>query len=250
MRQNTYFISDCHLGADYIANPRAHEGRVVAFLDSIKDDARALYLLGDILDYWYEYRNVVPRGHIRLFGRLAELADAGVQITWITGNHDVWLFDYLSREIPLRVVTSHTLETIGDTKFLLSHGDDVTPQPIKYRLMMRCFKSRFCQTLYAAVHPRWTYSIAHGWSRHNRVSRHPVTPHDGTWLQRQLEDFAATHHSEHPDVKFYVFGHLHIAGVTDVAPDARVAFLGDWLEKDTYAVYDGTTLEVRTFPSE
>ena len=100
----TYFISDLHLGARYIAEPREHEMRVVRWLDSIKHNAKRIFLLGDILDYWYEYRYVVPRGHVRFLGKLAELADSGVEITWMTGNHDIWLFDYLSSELGIKVV--------------------------------------------------------------------------------------------------------------------------------------------------
>ena len=94
-RRNTYFLSDMHLGASYIADPRAHENRVVSFLRSIENDARAVYLLGDVLDYWFEYRSVVPRGYVRFFGQLARMADAGIEIVWFTGNHDIWLFDYV-----------------------------------------------------------------------------------------------------------------------------------------------------------
>ncbi|MBR5745314.1 MAG: metallophosphoesterase, partial [Muribaculaceae bacterium] len=103
-RSTTYFIADLHIGAKYITDPRDHERRVVDFLRSIKDDAKTLYLMGDVLDYWFEYKKVVPRGYIRFFGALAELADAGVEIIWFVGNHDIWLFDYLRDEIGLKVV--------------------------------------------------------------------------------------------------------------------------------------------------
>ncbi len=251
MRRNTYFISDCHLGANYITDHRAHEARVVAFLDSIKHDAKALYLLGDILDYWYEYRTVVPRGHVRFFGKLAELADAGVRITWFTGNHDVWLFDYLSREIGLRVEKGFRLADIDGTRFLLSHGDDIPPQPPMYRFTRWCFHNRVCQWLYAAIHPRWTYVIAHGWSSHNRTSRpEPESNTDQERPRRLLEDYCRRHHAGHPEVKYYVFGHLHLCGTTPIADDAEAVFLGDWIQKDTYAVFDGHTMRVCAFDRE
>ena len=122
----TYFLSDLHLGARYIAEPREHEMRVVRWLDSIKHNAKRIFLLGDILDYWYEYRYVVPRGHVRFLGKLAELADSGVEITWMTGNHDIWLFDYLSSELGIKVVDGPVKFTIGACNY--SHKVTVTDQ--------------------------------------------------------------------------------------------------------------------------
>ena len=120
--KNSYFISDLHLGAKYMTDQLERERRVCRFLDSIKDDAAELFLLGDILDYWYEYKYVVPRGYIRFLGKLAELADAGVKLTWVTGNHDVWLFDYLRNQLHMTVLKGHTeVETAGK-RILISHG--------------------------------------------------------------------------------------------------------------------------------
>ena len=146
---------------------------MVRFLDRIRDDAAALFLVGDILDYWYEFRSVVPRGHVRFLGKLAQLADAGVRITWITGNHDVWLFDYLRDEVGLTVLRRATVVDVNGHQFFLSHGDDVGYQRPMYRFMKWCFTSRLCQTLYAAVHPRWTTLVATGWSTSNRTTRRP-----------------------------------------------------------------------------
>ena len=119
----TYFISDIHLGALYIKNRRSHERRIVAWLDTIADDADELYLVGDILDYWYEYRTVVPRGYVRFFGALARLADKGVRITWLIGNHDIWLFDYLRHEIGINIIDGAIRADIGGHSFFISHGD-------------------------------------------------------------------------------------------------------------------------------
>ena len=120
------FLSDLHLGANYIANSRAHENRVVDFLRHEGSDADHIYLLGDVLDYWYEYRTVVPRGFVRFFGELARLADSGVKITWMTGNHDIWLFDYLRDEIGMEVIDApFIIREIGGQRFLLAHGDRI-----------------------------------------------------------------------------------------------------------------------------
>lgn len=244
----TYFISDCHLGGRYIADRRAHEARVVRFLDHIKDDAAALFLVGDILDYWYEYRNVVPRGYVRFLGKLAQLADAGVRITWVTGNHDVWLFDYLRDEVGLTVQRQAAIVDVEGTPFLISHGDDVGRQSPRYRFMKWCFTSRLCQWLYASVHPRWTYMIAVGWSTNNRIKRSAEDEErEKIPAADELVRYVRQHHAQNPDVKHYVFGHLHLARI-DQVDDAQVVFLGDWIKQDTYAVFDGNQLTLHHFP--
>ena len=166
--KNAYFISDLHLGASYIPDPVAHESRITKFLDSITGDAAELYLLGDILDYWYEYRTVVPRGYTRFFGTLCRMADSGVRITWFIGNHDIWLFDYLKEEIGMKVVDGFEIKEILGKRFFLSHGDGVGRLPASFRFLRATFRNKVCQKLYAAIHPRWTIPFAHRWSNHSR----------------------------------------------------------------------------------
>ena len=249
--KRTYFISDLHLGASYIGDARAHEARVLRFLDSIAPQAQAIYLLGDVLDYWYEYRKVVPRGHVRFFGKLAQLADAGVKITWLTGNHDVWLFDYLSHEIGLTVHKSYVMQEIAGRTYFLSHGDDVGRRPRSYRFMRWCFHSRVCQCLYAAIHPRWTTAVATGWSAGNRTGRQAAAVAvEQERCASQLISFAREHHASHPQVAAYLFGHLHLARFTHTEHDGSgvpVVFLGDWIDQDTYAVLDEAGLRLEKF---
>jgi len=241
-----YFISDLHLGARYLSDPREAECRVVRFLDSIAADATHLFLLGDILDYWYEYRSVVPRGYVRFFAALARLADAGVQLTWMTGNHDVWLFDYLRDEIGLTVAHEPIVVNLAGRTLFMSHGDDVGKIPFRYRFMKACFTSRVCQTLYAAVHPRWTMAVATGWSTSNRTHRKPeVTQQMAAQNAAAVTEFATAHHQQHPEVWAYVFGHLHIADVREIDPDCHILWLGDWINKFTYAVLDEHGMSLR-----
>ena len=237
--RNTYFISDLHLGAKYMDEPLENERRVCRFLDSIKDDAARLFLLGDILDYWYEYKYVVPRGYIRFLGKLAELADAGVEITWVVGNHDVWLFDYLRDQIGLTVLTGHTVVDVDGRHFLISHGDDVGVQPVMYRFTRWCFHNRVCQFLYAAIHPRWTYPIATGWSNESRKtsSKHSEAQHNKSMdaVQRLIE-FSTAYAASHPQIDAFFYGHVHYA--SDVRRDGMppVILLGNWLSSFSYAV--------------
>ena len=249
--KKAYFISDSHLGADYITDKRAHEGRLVRFLDTIKHDAAELYLLGDILDYWYEYKNVVPRGHIRFLGKLAELADAGVKIYWFTGNHDVWLFDYLATEVGLTVMKGNTIMEIMGTPFLLSHGDDVGYQKPMYRFTRWCFYNPVCQWLYASIHPRWTYPIATGWSKQNRVTRSKETEDKIKEVCRlRLETYCNEQIEIHPEVKHFVFGHIHLAYQKELAARRMMTILGDWIDQFTYACFDGNEVKLLKFDVE
>ncbi len=238
--KNTYFISDLHLGAKYMHDPLERERRVCRFLDSIKDDAAQLYLLGDILDYWYEYKYVVPRGYIRFLGKLAELADAGVSITWVTGNHDVWLFDYLRDQIGLTVLYGHTMVEAAGKRVLIAHGDDVGVQHAMYRFTRWCFYNKVCQWLYAGIHPRWTYPIATGWSNENRTRRNPQEQQAiSDRAANRLVDFSRQYHKAHPEVEAFIYGHIHIARVHDQEPGLPpVFFLGEWINHSTYLKLD------------
>ena len=153
-RHTTYFISDLHLGARYLPDRRLHEAKIVSFLHSIRDTAEAIYLVGDVLDYWYEYRTVVPRGYVRFFGALAALADSGVRITWLTGNHDIWLFDYLRDEIGIEVVDGSIIRDIAGKRFFIAHGDGVGLLKPSFRFIRAMFRNHICQRLYSSIHPR------------------------------------------------------------------------------------------------
>lgn len=251
-RTRTYFISDLHLGSRYVADRRRHERAVVGFLHSIRHDARALYLLGDILDYWYEYRTVVPRGYVRFFGALAGLADAGVEIYWIVGNHDVWLFDYLRDEIGITVLDPKGggMEmNIDGTVFFLAHGDGIGRLTPGVRAMRAIFRSRICQTLYAAVHPRWTVWLANSLSSGSRSHglREGVAERTRTEAVAAMRDFASGYSSLHPEVRYIVMGHHHVALDEAVGGDCRMVILGDWLSLETYAVFDGENLVLKHF---
>lgn len=251
-RPNTYFLSDLHLGAAYISDPRAHERLVVDFLRSIEGDARAVYLLGDVLDYWFEYRTVVPRGFVRFFGQLARMADRGIEIVWFTGNHDIWLFDYLRDEIGIEIVDpsgSGISRLIDGTLFYLGHGDNFGPQPLGYRLIRAVFHNRVCQRLYASLHPRWTLPFAHGWSSHSRTSRRSAEPRPAHAPGVKAEVMAEARRlaDEMPTLRHIIIGHYHRPLQQDVTPTCTLTMLGDWIRRSTYAVFDGKSLFLREF---
>ena len=246
-----YFLSDLHLGAKYFPNPRQKERAVVQFLDSIAADAEEVYLLGDILDYWYEYKNVVPRGYIRFFAALARLTDAGVSVYWLTGNHDVWLFDYLQTELGITVYHNHLQKEIKGVQFLLSHGDDVGTQPLLYRFTRWCFHNRVCQCLYAGLHPRLTYGIAHAWSTSNRTKRKEAEVNAEIEVCYQhLLQFSQSYAKAHPEVQHFVMGHLHLAKHQAIDTQGRtITILGDWINQNTYATFDGNQITLHTHHS-
>ena len=237
--KKSYFISDLHLGAKYLPDTMERERRVCRFLDSIRADAAELFLLGDILDYWYEYKYVVPRGYIRFFGKLAELADLGVKITWVTGNHDVWLFDYLREQLNLRLLYGHTIVETQGQPILIAHGDDVGVQPTMYRFTRWCFYNKVCQWLYASIHPRWTYPVATGWSNENRTRRDPAEQR--AVAERAIDrlmDYSRASHRSDPTIKAFVYGHIHVARLNRRDDMPPVVFLGDWISQFSYAVLD------------
>ncbi|MBD5322206.1 MAG: UDP-2,3-diacylglucosamine diphosphatase [Bacteroides sp.] len=248
MKTLTYFISDLHLGAGYIADHREHERRVVEFLRAIESTACRLYLLGDILDYWWEYRDVVPRGYVRFFGELARLADNGVEIVWFKGNHDIWIFDYLPREIGLRVHDGVMVTEMDGKRFLLEHGDGVGRLPGTFRMLRGLFRCRFAQRLYAAIHPRWTVGFAHAWSSHSRKSGGYVAPDT---VCNNLVDFAVEYNRTATDkIDYFIFGHLHVAVDRQLPDGSKVVILGDWISRFSYAVWDGKNIRIESFSAK
>ena len=245
-----YFASDAHLGNRYAADPMADEKRLVRWMDRIAPDAAAIYFLGDMFDYWYEYRYVVPRGHVRFLGKLAELHDAGVEIHLFIGNHDIWMFDYLPAEVGAVIHRGPlTVELLG-RRFFLAHGDEVGHQPRKYRFIQRIFRNRLCQVLYAGIHPRWTFGFARGWSLSSRRkgladTRRAAAQERNT---RSLDAFARTYLQSHPETDFFLFGHLHLMLDRQLTPQTRMIVLGDWMQYFSYAVWDG--LELRLLQDE
>lgn len=239
-----YFLSDCHLGAHYM-DRRRHEALLVRFLESIAGDATELYLLGDILDYWYEYRTVVPRGYIRFFGALARLADAGVKITWLTGNHDIWLFDYLSREIGLTVIDGPLTATIAGHNFYMAHGDRLGSEPSRFKLIQKVFRNKCCQTMFAAVHPRWTVPLGYGWSSKNRGVPHPakLTPE----CRQRIVDWANRLLELKPQLDYILLGHYHVKTEIMLHAHCRLEMLGEWIHHSTYGVFDGKNFKLLEF---
>lgn len=241
-----YFLSDLHLGAPYYPDSKAAERRVVQFLDSIKDDAEVIYLLGDILDYWYEYRYVVPRGFVRFFGKLAELTDKGIRIVWLIGNHDIWIFDYLPNELGIEVVDGALIETIDGKGFYMTHGDGIGKLPTSFKMLRRMFRSNICQKLYSGIHPRWTVPFAYNWSRHSRKQDGP-SKEDAERMMNNITVFSKEYKVLHPDINYFIYGHLHLLERFSIAEDCEVVVLGEWIQTFSYGLWDGNDFTLHRF---
>ncbi|MDR0749310.1 MAG: UDP-2,3-diacylglucosamine diphosphatase [Tannerellaceae bacterium] len=251
-RKKIYFASDSHLGARFHADPSAIEKKMVRWLDSIKADASAVWLLGDIFDYWFEYKYVVPKGFVRLLGKLAELSDAGVEIHLFTGNHDVWMFDYLPKETGAIIHRNVLTTDLLGKRFFLGHGDEMDYRSKAFRLLRAVFHNRFCQWLYAAIHPRWTSGLALGWSLSSREGSfkreagQEYQGEDGEYLVA----FAKEYLKSHPGINFFIFGHRHIMLDLMLSHTCRLIIDGDFMTHFSYVEWDGRNLSLKQFEAE
>lgn len=245
---NVYFLSDAHLGSLAISHARMQERRLVRFLDSIKTKASAIYMLGDMFDFWDEYRYVVPKGYTRFLGKLSELTDSGVEVHFFTGNHDLWTYGYLQDECGVVVHKAPVTTEILGRVFYLAHGDGLGDPDPKYRLLHALFHSRVCQRLLNAIHPRWGMALGLNWAKHSRLKRvdgkePPYLGEDREYLVRYAKDYLRTHQ----DIDYFMFGHRHIELDLMLSRKTRLMILGDWIWQFTYAVFDGEHMFMETY---
>jgi len=241
-RDKIYFASDFHLGAYPQPKSEERERTIVSWLDHIKKDAAELYLVGDIFDFWFEYATVVPKGYIRFLGKLAELADMGIKLTFFKGNHDMWMFGYLKKELKASIIDNELELNLNGKKFYIHHGDGLGPGDRKYKMLKKIFRSPLCQWLFARLHPNLGIGIATRWSRHSRISSQaPETflGEDKEWLIVYSKELLQKEHFD-----YMVFGHRHVPYHIKVNNSTEVVNLGEWINHCTYAVWDGENLSL------
>lgn len=241
-----FFASDFHLGVPDHSSSLNREKKIVAWLESIRHEAHTIYLLGDIFDFWFEYRHAIPRGFIRLQGKLAELRDAGVPVVFFTGNHDMWMFDYFTKELDIPVYREPMLLITARHRMLIGHGDGLGPGDKTYKLLKKVFNSKVCQWLFARLHPNLGIGIANRWSRRSRISNmkkdESFAGEEGEFLWVYCREMEKTNHHD-----FYIFGHRHLPLDLVINESSRYINLGEWVNYCTYAVYDGKTVELKTY---
>ena len=238
--KNVYFLSDAHLGSLAIDHSRMHERRLVRFLDSIKNKAAAIYLLGDMFDFWYEFKYVVPRGYTRFLGKLSELSDMGVEIHYFTGNHDIWAYDYLEKECGVILHKQPLTTEIYGKIFVLAHGDGLGDPDKKFKFIRALFHNKVCQFLFSTIHPRWSMWLGLTWAKHSRMKRNnneepPCMGENREHLVLYTKEYIKTH----PDVDYFIYGHRHIEIDLQLSRKSRMIVLGDWITQFSYVVYDG-----------
>ncbi|MBW6536468.1 MAG: UDP-2,3-diacylglucosamine diphosphatase [Mariniphaga sp.] len=244
-KKKIYFISDVHLGAPALANNRERELLFARWLDFIRDDVTELYMLGDIFDFWFEYRKVVPRGFTRILGRLADLSDKGVSIHFFTGNHDVWVFDYLPNEIGLTLHPNEFITEILGKKFYLAHGDGLDPDDKGYIFLKKIFTSKRLQWWFARIHPNFAFHMAHQWSKSSRLSK--LNREEEFKVKNECMYKFAENYLEKEWIDYFIFGHRHQMANVKMNQNARFILLGDWIKNFSYGVFDGENFELNKF---
>lgn len=237
-----YFVSDVHLGLNY-KDPVARERKFASFLNSLPENTKALYLLGDIFDFWYEYKNVIPRNFTRTLGALAALADKGVEVYFFNGNHDIWTYGYFEKELGIKILRQPHVVEIEGKRFCLGHGDGLGEGDFGYRLLNWGFKNRFLQWLFSGVHPRWAFGLAHLWSRHNRLM-HEDNPWEWKGEQERIVKFANSFNAAREDkVDYFIFGHFHHKTRMKLHSGGELLLLGEWIHDYDYLLFDGETCQ-------
>lgn len=221
----TYFVSDVHLGLQ-VADPAAREARFVGFLRSLPEETAALYLLGDIWDFWYEYRDVVPKGYVKVLAAIQDLMDRGVEVYFLQGNHDVWTYSYFE-EMGMKKLVQPALVEIDGRVFCIGHGDGLGPVPMGYRFLRWVFHNRALQFLFSMLHPRIAFGLGNGWSKNNRLARNEEYVFRGE--EEPLYKFAAEFEKENK-VDCFVFGHYHCDVAMKTPAGADFIILKDWMD--------------------
>lgn len=244
-----YFASDFHFGVAGIQSSQERELQVCQWLDSIKADAQHVFLVGDLFDFWFEYKTVVPKGFLRFFAKIIELQQHGIAFSFFTGNHDLWMRDYFEKELGIAVYHEPRQFDIAGAKFYVGHGDGLGPGDANYKILKKVFTNPLAQFLFGWLHPDLGMRLATGWSQSRKTEQRLVTAaafqgNEKEWLYSYCIDIEAqTHHD------FYIFGHRHLALDLALGAQARYINLGEWFISGTktYAVFDGSRLTLQAF---
>ncbi|WP_070137332.1 UDP-2,3-diacylglucosamine diphosphatase [Crocinitomix algicola] len=241
-----FFASDFHLGAPNYEDSLIREKKIVRWLDSIKDEAEEIYLLGDVFDFWFEYKKAIPKGFVRLQGKIAELTDRGIPIYWFIGNHDMWIFDYIPKELGVKMIRTEIVKTIKGKSFYIGHGDGLGPGDHGYKFIKKIFRNPVCQWLFARLHPNFGIGLANLSSQKSRAATgNQDSIFYGEDKEMLIQYCQAKLKNQHFD--YMIFGHRHLPIEFELSKQSKYINIGDWIQYFTYGVFDGDQFELKTF---
>lgn len=238
-----YFISDFHLGAPGYEESLVREKKIVAWLEQVRHDAEEIFLLGDVFDFWFEYKRAIPKGFVRLQGKIAEITDSGIPVHWFIGNHDMWIFDYIPKELGVTLHQKEIIREFGGKKFFIGHGDGLGPGDHGYKFIKKVFRNKVCQWLFARLHPNFGIGLANFFSRKSRVA---TGNNDARFYGEEKEMLIRFCKSKLDQERFdyFVFGHRHLPINFDLPGGSKYINTGDWITYFSYAVFNGESLEL------
>ncbi len=244
--KKVYFLSDFHLGVPDHASSLEREKRIVAFLDQIKDKAAMVFVVGDLFDFWFEYRTVVPKGYVRILGKLAELTDNHVPVHFFVGNHDMWMSGYFEKELNIPVFFESQTYEFNGKKMLVGHGDGLGPGDHGYKFIKKVFRNPICQFLFGLLPPFFGISLANFFSKRSRImtgtTDEKFLGEEKEWLVLYAKEKLKKEHFD-----FFVFGHRHLPIDFQLKAGSRYINLGDWIKYNSYAEFDGTDIQLKYY---
>lgn len=239
------FVADVHLGLDY-KSPNDRESKFVDFLRNLPSGVTDLFLLGDIFDFWYEYKYVIPNKFIKTLSALSDLTSKGVKIHFFNGNHDIWTYRFFQQELGVEFFDSPCVLNINGKKLFLAHGDALWERDKKYLVLQKIFKSKFLQFLFSSIHPRWAFSLGYHWSKHNRLT-HDMSREEYESLKEKVskegKDWAEKYQkSSEEKVDYFIMGHYHIPLTEQLEDGSQFLMLGDWIHHPDYLILEGDNI--------
>ena len=239
-----YFLSDFHLGVPNHAQSIIREKKIVSFLEEISNDAAEIFIVGDLFDFWFEYRSVVPKGYVRILGKIAELTDRGIPVHFFTGNHDMWMSGYFENELNVQVYQNPKVFSYNNKKFYIGHGDGLGPGDYGYKFIKRIFRNPICAFLFGLIPPHFGIGLANYFSKTSRASTgesdEKFLGEQGEWLITYCKDILKAEAFD-----YFIFGHRHLPIDFSLSAESKYINLGDWIKYDSYAVFDGSELTLK-----
>lgn len=251
MNKKIYFISDCHFGVPDRISSLERERLFINWLDVVKKDALEIYIMGDLFEFWFEYKTVIQKGYVRLLGKLAEITDSGIPVFFFRGNHDVWAFDYLQEELNIKIYADTLVKDLMGKKFFLGHGDGLGEGDNGYKFLKSVFRNRVNQWLFRWLHPDIGTGMGLYWSNKSRIANvnSGLEAVNEAGLKR-LSGFCEKEIEKDPDIDFFVFGHIHKPDVISIGNKARYYSIGDWINYFSYLEFDGDSLQHKYFTNK